>query len=215
MATIIYLVSNAKKEIVSDLPSENWPLSFKGKKEARIMSRWLVKSKAVAIYSSPQESAIETVYPLSKKLGLDINVDSRLRERKLGHEVAKVHEEKIRNVWKDFDFIPDGGESSNQAKKRILQCLHELGDYHQDASIVLSSHSFTISLLINSLNKSFGMASWKSITFPDVFRVIKTYDDLLWDKKLQYREKRIQLQRRARPQPKEEDDEIIVDDYEE
>lgn len=83
MKNIYYLIRHAHSIYSPD--EWNRPLSQKG--QASLSQLNMLESKPIsAIYSSPYKRAIETVEPLAQTLGLSIQLDKRLIERKLSSQ---------------------------------------------------------------------------------------------------------------------------------
>ncbi len=56
------------------------PLSKHGWKQSELVSKRLAAKGATSLYSSPYVRCVQTLEPLAKRLGVEINIDSRLEE---------------------------------------------------------------------------------------------------------------------------------------
>ncbi|MCH7866392.1 MAG: histidine phosphatase family protein [Myxococcales bacterium] len=56
------------------------PLSEAGHEQARLVAEWLREEPIQRIYSSPLRRARETAFPLAQQLGLEIEIEARIRE---------------------------------------------------------------------------------------------------------------------------------------
>lgn len=62
----------------------------------------------------------------------------------------------------------EGGESGNEATKRIVNVVEEaLKNEHEN--ILMATHGNLMSLLIKFFNQDFGFEQWQNLTNPDVF----------------------------------------------
>jgi len=59
----------------------------------------------------PLPAALHTVEPFARQAGLDVAIDTDLRERNLAEGYATDWETLIRRAWDDLSFRAPGGES--------------------------------------------------------------------------------------------------------
>lgn len=122
MKNTYYLIRHAHSIYSPD--EWNRPLSQKG--QASLSQLNMLESKPIsAIYSSPYKRAIETVEPLAQTLGLSIQLDKRLIERKLSSQSIfdQAFEATLKQLWKNPAISLPGGESNLTAQKRALSFL--------------------------------------------------------------------------------------------
>lgn len=124
------------------------PLSEIGLEQARLVGQWLRDEKIDRIYSSPMRRARETALPLASAIGLDIELDPRIREFDADspeyipmEELKRLHPER----WKAF---VDGGYSSQTDFEAFVDTvtlgLQELVDANPGRRIAVFCHGGVI-----------------------------------------------------------------------
>ncbi|MDG0808039.1 histidine phosphatase family protein [Cohnella rhizosphaerae] len=93
-------------------------LSDNGKIDAeRIVS--LLAAEGIDLFiSSPFERAIQTIKPLADACEKDITIIEDLRERQIGVFQEGTFKDAKREVYRDFNFAFEDGESSDNAQKK-------------------------------------------------------------------------------------------------
>lgn len=164
--TTLYLVSNNcvvnnisyKNEDNLELKRERRPLSIEGEIKARELSKLEDFEDINVIYSSGYASAIATSKYIADKLELNINVDNKLNERKIG-----LLEDKTIRFFKehqehDFNYRLSGGDSINSTKTRITNAINEIIKDNQGLNILIITHSTAImSYLLNYCEKGYNL----------------------------------------------------------
>ena len=134
-----------------DWPSiSSFPLIEKGKKKIIKLLKDLVKEKIDIIYSSDALRTRQTAEIVAKKIGLDINFDSRLRDTNLGLYRGKNRKDFFRDFPKNlerFNKIIPGGESWSDVKKRMIDFLKDIDRRHEGKKILIISHGDPLWLL--------------------------------------------------------------------
>ncbi|MCK0473178.1 histidine phosphatase family protein [Halalkalibacter sp. APA_J-10(15)] len=144
------------------------PLTNRGLKQAIELAAFFENSKVERIISSPYKRAIQTIQPLAKQVNVEIEVNRQLKERVLSTNYLSDWPEKLRNTFEDFELKFDGGESSQEAAKRITEVVEDVFKGAFENTIIVS-HGNLISLLLNSYNKDFGFNDWSNLSNPDVY----------------------------------------------
>lgn len=128
------------------------PLNKKGKLQAKILSDYLSEEDFDFIYSSPLKRAIETAYPLAKKLNKELIIRENWIELNFGEweglTVKEVHEKYPleRDLWlyhTERGKIPKG-ESFREAYDRILEEKNFILEHHSEHKIVIFTHGAII-----------------------------------------------------------------------
>ena len=167
MKNTYYLIRHAHSIYSPD--EWNRPLSQKG--QASLSQLNMLESKPIsAIYSSPYKRAIETIEPLAQTLGLSIQLDKRLIERKLSNQSIsdQAFEATLKQLWKNPAISLPGGESNLTAQKRALSFLQELEEKHQNEHIIISSHGNLICILLNYFDDAIQYSFWKQLLIPAI-----------------------------------------------
>lgn len=81
------------------LGKSNIGLSPRGIDEANVLATFLTSFEIDAVFSSPQERAIETAQVLANRLKLHLEICPALQERELGPFDGLSRSELLRNVW--------------------------------------------------------------------------------------------------------------------
>jgi 2,3-bisphosphoglycerate-dependent phosphoglycerate mutase len=168
---MLYLLRHAESDSSPDVPESDWPLSEKGKEQARALVDRFADCRIDAVYSSPYRRAMATVRPLAEARDLSICTDDRLRERELTDQWLDDHRQTLRRVWNDFDLVLPGGESSIECQRRVGEALNDLRARHDGDRVLVSSHGNAIGLYLNRLDSSFGFEAWKEMRNPDLFAI--------------------------------------------
>ncbi|MGG1290361.1 histidine phosphatase family protein [Bacillus smithii] len=144
------------------------PLTKRGFKQAESLSEFFSNIRVEQVISSPFLRAVQSVEPLCQKQNLKIEIDKRLSERIHSTDPLPDWLEKLKATFQDMELSYEGGESSNEATKRIVNVVEEaLKNEHEN--ILMATHGNLMSLLIKFFNQDFGFEQWQNLTNPDVF----------------------------------------------
>src|SRR3989338_5482369 len=141
--------SNEKNTISSKLEnSHKYPLTEKGKEQAKVSAEKLAGQKIDLILHSSFERTKETAFIVAEKIGLtkeNIISDKRLSEMDWGVSDGRPVEE-----CKDllsFTEIAQGGESFNDLRKRMGEFLYDVEKKYSGKNILIVSHGDPIWML--------------------------------------------------------------------
>ncbi|MBN9653001.1 histidine phosphatase family protein [Halobacillus sp. GSS1] len=153
---------------------EDSPLTKTGIRQAQMLATFLENygHNIDRILSSPYLRAIETIKPFARKNNVTIEMDERLEERVLSHEPLDDWEEVLHDTFVDPELKLTGGESSTEAKKRVLSLIDEL-ENEDCGNVLLVTHGNLLALLLQKYNREIGFYEWKRLSRPDVFLVQK------------------------------------------
>lgn len=171
----IYLVRHCEAE--GQAP--NAPLTEKGIRQAEELATMLQGFKIERIFSSPYSRAIQSIEPFATKKQLEIEVDNRLRERVLSTEFSPDWLEKLEKTFDDLDLAYEGGESSNEAAKRILQVIDDIKNSNVGRTVIVA-HGGILSVLLNHYDQAFSFEQWRRMTNPDVFLLTISEPEVGW-----------------------------------
>lgn len=146
------------------------PLTSQGRDDSLQLIDFFIDKSVEVIYSSPYIRAIDSIKPFAMAVGLDVNVDFRLTERVLSTVELDDWMEKLELTYDDLKLRFEGGESSNEAIRRGIECIEEILEQPVKNSIVVS-HGALMSLMIKHYSKDFGFNEWKRMTNPDIFHL--------------------------------------------
>ncbi|HVW82807.1 MAG TPA: class I tRNA ligase family protein [Candidatus Paceibacterota bacterium] len=142
-------------------PHAAFPLTEKGKAEARAAGQKLRGKGISQIYASPLERARETAQVVAQELGIakeSIRHDERLREFDFGELDGKPIEEftAFRRSHAYTDSVP-GGASYQEVKNRFGAFLYELEKQQQRENILVVTHGAgleTLEAVISGADKA-------------------------------------------------------------
>jgi broad specificity phosphatase PhoE len=113
---LIYLVQHGDKGHEPGDPG----LTSTGRQQAALAGQWLRSAGVRSLYSSPLRRAWQTAQEIASATGLEVVMDTRLRERLnwSAGSFADFAAEWSRSE-RNRDFVPAGGDSSRQAGERL------------------------------------------------------------------------------------------------
>ena len=165
MNTIVYLIKHAEEleengikntDESSQIMNEKYILSVKGEEQAKQVSDNIELKKIDILWSSSYSRAKCTAKYIAYKNNLDINIDSRLNERKLGsiEDLARWMKDKkygvVQSYLLDRQYKGKDGESCEEATKRITEFMSFILDEYKEKSIALVSHGALLSFLLTN-----------------------------------------------------------------
>lgn len=160
----IYLVRHC--ETVSQ--DRKSPLTEKGYEQAGQLAHFFTSTEVDAIISSPFMRARESIEPLAEMRNIEIIEDERLAERVLSSDNLPDWYEKLSETFTDLDRTYEGGESSREAMKRIVDVIEEVRQSGVNNAIVVT-HGNVLALLLHHYDHTFGFEQWEQLRNPDVF----------------------------------------------
>jgi broad specificity phosphatase PhoE len=131
------------------------PLDETGLAQAALAATMIATLRPDAIVTSDLQRALSTAEALERVTGLVPMIDSRLRERSLGHwegltrsEVAQRYPDEMTDWLAGRDVTRRGGESRSEVAERALAAFAELDDVEL---AVVVTHSATAMALTSGL----------------------------------------------------------------
>ncbi|WP_059104439.1 histidine phosphatase family protein [Shouchella shacheensis] len=162
------------------------PLTDQGFQQALEVADFFSEMPIDHIISSPYKRAIQSIQPLATRINVEIETNRQLTERVLSTKNLSDWLEKLRATFVDRELKFEGGESSREAMKRIVEVVEKAFSSESKTTIVVT-HGNLMSLLFNHYNENFGFDDWQSLSNPDIFLLIsernKVTYDRLWKQK--------------------------------
>ncbi|MGF1531536.1 MAG: histidine phosphatase family protein [Puniceicoccaceae bacterium] len=145
---------NAQGRMQGQLNSE---LSPQGNLQRNRICDFLSRTNPDQIISSDLQRCLQTVSPLANQLGLEIQPESRLRERHLGALQGLTRAEAGRQQrgdgcdfdFADPDYLPPGGETLRQVFARSTTVLEELAARFAQQKVIVVTHGGVIKCLFH------------------------------------------------------------------
>lgn len=160
----IYLIRHCK---AYGQPAEA-ELTEVGIDQALELKDYLLKYNINYIVSSPYVRAIKTITPFAKHLGLEVNIDERVREKLLIPYVVDDYTPYLLEAYEDMYITFHGGESSNEATKRAIEALTDILKLEEE-NVAIVTHGELFSLIMRYFDKVSGFDFWKNLSNPDVY----------------------------------------------
>jgi broad specificity phosphatase PhoE len=158
--TTFYIIRHAHKEkgnfFNTRLRHQDEPISQKGQKEARKLWAYLCNKQISAIYVSGYLRTGQTIEYVAAQSGIMPVIDERLNEIDNGL-LDNMSEQEVQqrypNFWKAYrersaDFRFPGGETGEEACRRIADFLEEKRQTHSAENIIVVSHEGLIRQLM-------------------------------------------------------------------
>ena len=151
MTTTIYLVKHADelkengiKNIndTTQIMNEKYILSVKGEEQSKKLSESPELNNIDVLWSSSYARAKATAKYIADRNNIEINIDSRLNERKLGNleDLAKWMENKkygvVQAYLQDKKWKAREGESCEEATKRVTNFFNKILKENHEKRIV-------------------------------------------------------------------------------
>ena len=112
------------------------PLSEFGRRQAHALADRLAGDSIVAVYASDLSRARQTAEIVAARLGLDVALDPRLREKDWGTWEGLTPEER--------DRVELVGESTQAHRDRMLASLLEIAARHPGERVVVVTHGGSV-----------------------------------------------------------------------
>lgn len=164
MNTIVYLIRHAdtidekgirKTKETSQMINEKEILSIKGEEDSKRLSKNEELKNIDTIWCSSYVRAKQTAKYIAEENNLQINLDDRLNERKLGNleEIAIfMKDKKTRDPSQEQLLYPkfktSDGESAEDTNKRMTEFLKECLNENKGKKIAIVSHGGSIKFLL-------------------------------------------------------------------
>ncbi len=132
----IHLVRHGETDWNAESRLQGWadiPLNQKGLAQARATAAKLAIRPLARVVSSDLMRARQTAGPIAARVGLDVEVEPALRERRYGVAEGRTHTElalefgdQLDEHWTDSDFSFEGGETRRDVYVRLSDFLRTL-----------------------------------------------------------------------------------------
>ena len=143
-------------------------LTSEGLEQAERLAVFLARQPVDLVVSSEYLRARQTAEPLAERHGLTVQVDGRANERILSEQPIADWREVLRSSFADPDLRGPGGESAREALERAWNLLDMVRSVGPNLPVIVT-HGNLLSLVLHSLDGSFGFEGWETLTNPDVY----------------------------------------------
>ncbi|MGT2742608.1 histidine phosphatase family protein [Streptococcus plurextorum] len=152
-------------------------LTEKGLQDCQLLIDYFSDKKIDKIFSSPYKRAYDTVFPLSEKYGLEIQIVHDFRERKIDSVWIDDFTSFTQKQWLDFSYKLSDGESLQEVQDRNIAALSDILRKHHKEHIVIGSHGTAISTIINYFIPAFNYNDFNQIKSLMPFVLVLTFED--------------------------------------
>ena len=149
------------------------PLTADGLAAAESLVSRLVRFAPVAVLSSPQLRAVQTVAPTAAALGLTVISWPELREWESGLLPSEDWETAYTHSWAHPDFAHGGGESLDALTVRAGKALARIADEHPDATVLVGSHGTFASRALIAAGQHADWEFCRTMPMPAIFEVMR------------------------------------------
>jgi 2,3-bisphosphoglycerate-dependent phosphoglycerate mutase len=178
---IAYLVRHAESRPSADVPDADWPLSARGREQARRLAEVLADLGIEEVHCSPYLRCRETIAPFVAAAGLPLREHRDLRERRLAPGLIDDFAEHWRRSWEDFHYALPGCESAHAAQQRVHAAVLAICARSAARVLAISSHGNALALLLHRLDPRFHVERAAAMRNPELYRVIHRAGELRWD----------------------------------
>lgn len=152
---ILYVVRHGETDLNSQERyggQMNVPLNETGLKQAKILAEKIKEIEFDIMISSPLLRAVQTAQVISEMCDIPYSINKSFIERNLGVYEGLTNQEIqfqypdlfVRNVTRQIDDAPTGGETIRQFDNRILEAVKQLKNQYPCHNVLLITHGFVI-----------------------------------------------------------------------
>lgn len=148
------------------------PLRPDGLVSAQALVPQLVSFAPVAVLSSPQLRAVQTVAPAAAALGLAVRTWPELREWESGLLPSADWEELYARSWANPGSAYGGGESLDALTVRAGKAMGRIAAEYPDATVVVGSHGMFLSRALIAAGHRADWESCRAMPMPAIYEVM-------------------------------------------
>ncbi|MSU80684.1 MAG: histidine phosphatase family protein [Gemmataceae bacterium] len=146
-------------------------LSAKGRRQAELVADTLAPLQPDAVVSSGMRRAIDTATPLAARLGMTLQIEPALHERKVAGLSGMPHDA-MDNIWAETvkrwtvgetSFTHEGAESFDAIRDRIVPAWQRLAEQHVGRTVVIVAHGIVCRVLLLSILPGWTVADWEKL----------------------------------------------------
>ena len=147
-AARLILVRHAAVELRDDEPPEAWQLRSDGRDAAARLAAWSGWRNVMLVASSPEPKAFDTAAPIAAAAGVELRVESDLREagRPRRPVASRVEYVALASAYLRGEPLA-GWEPASEVRQRVVACIDRLVAVAQ-GDVAVVSHGLALSLLL-------------------------------------------------------------------
>jgi len=147
------------------------PLSSDGLAAAQALVPRLVEFAPVAVLSSPQRRAVQTVAPAAEVLGLAVTTWPELREWESGLVPSADWEALYTYSWAHPGSAHGAGESLDQLTARAGKAIARIAVEHPDATVLVGSHGTFLSRALIAAGQHVDWEFCRDMPMPAIYEI--------------------------------------------
>ena len=135
------------------------PLNATGLAQAEVLAEKLDGQAWAGLYSSNLQRALQTAQVISTRLGLAVQIDTRLREICQGEWEGQLYRAVVERYSRvaegvpiasrtPADVRPPGGESVAEVAERLAAAADDIARRHPDQPVLIVGHGLALTTLI-------------------------------------------------------------------
>ena len=159
METVIYLIRHSLKlssKMISKfntnqdktILSEKIVLSVEGEKRAEALSKLEELNNLDKVYASNCVRTLETAKYILESQNLDVIIDDRFDEKRVGISNEKEHPDWFLLQYYDQDFKTVNGESQRDVRNRFESAFNEVLKNNKGKRVAIFSHGYAITYFL-------------------------------------------------------------------
>ena len=147
-------------------------LSPLGKRQAELAAVYLASLRPDAVVSSRMRRAVDTATPIALACGHALHTEPDLHERRVGSMSGMIALQEPDGPWPttlrrwlggETAYAPDGAESFDHIRDRVLPVWHRLTTQLAGQTLVVVAHGIVCKVLLLSLLPGLGIADWNRL----------------------------------------------------
>ena len=175
METRVYLLRHAEASHpdVFHGAESDVGLSERGRRQAEAVASVVAALEPTCIVSSAMRRALDTAGPIARACNLSIRIEPQLHERRVGALTGTptggsdgVWPDTLRRwVAGDTGYAPDGAESFDAIRARVLSVWERLTTALAGQTFVIVAHGVVIKVLLVAVLPGYSIADWHRLGF--------------------------------------------------
>ena len=165
-APALILIRHAAPAQDPDVPPPQWSLSDEGRAAARALAGKLKHLTPVAVVSSPETKALETVRILTEGLGLEVATDpafAELHRPRWPFSDTATFEARVAKLLENPHLSIEGAEPAGEAAARFSEGLFR----HAARPLMVGSHGTILAAYLGLQTGRHDAELWKSLHLPE------------------------------------------------
>jgi 2,3-bisphosphoglycerate-dependent phosphoglycerate mutase len=151
--------------------SDERPLRADGLVAASELVPRLVSFAPVAVLSSPQLRAVQTVAPTAQALGLQVITWPELREWRSGLVPSAGYVAQYEHSWANPGSVHGDGESLDELTTRASKAMARMAEEYPDATVLVGSHGMFVSRALMAAGHHVDMEFIRVMPMPAIYEI--------------------------------------------